>query len=294
MFKRISKGEALFYILNYIFLGLCVVITLVPFATIVAKSFSSSTAIESGKVFLVPVEFNTKAYTNLISDGRLVRSMGNTVIITLVGTALNILFTTTAAYALSKKRLIGNGIIMRLMTFTMMFSGGTIPNFILVRSLGLMNTYGALWLPGLISVYNLIVMKTFFAGLPESLEEAARIDGAGDLRIFIQIILPLSFASIATIALFYAVSWWNEYFAGMIYISSSAKMPLQVQLREMISTVNSSQLTSGMTESDLKERLAKDAVQAAAMVVSIVPMLCVYPFLQKYFVKGVMVGAVKG
>lgn len=293
MQKRISKGEAVFIVVNYIFLFLCVLITLLPFATIIAKSFSDSAAIESGKVFLWPVDFNTQAYKNLISDGQLLRSMKNTVIITVVGTFLNMVFTTIAAYALSKKRLLGGKTIMKLMTFTMIFSGGTIPTFIVVKSLGLMNKYVALWLPGLITVYNLIVMKTFFEQMPESLEEAARIDGAGDILIFFRIVLPLSLATIATITLFYAVAWWNEYFNGMIYISSSAKMPLQVKLRQMIATVGEAQLTE--TDGDSPDKkLAKDAVQAAAMVISTIPMLCIYPFLQKYFVKGVMVGAVKG
>ncbi|MBE7038408.1 MAG: carbohydrate ABC transporter permease [Ruminococcaceae bacterium] len=210
MQKRISRGEMVFNVINYIYLALCVMVTLLPFATIIAKSFSDTVAIESGEVFLWPVDFNIQAYKNLITDGQLLRSMKNTVIITIIGTCLNMIFTTTAAYALSKKRLLGGKLIMKLMTFTMIFSGGTIPHFIVVKSLGLMNTYGALWLPGLITVYNLIVMKTFFEQLPESLEEAARIDGANDLLIFFKIVLPLSLATIATITLFYAVAWWNE------------------------------------------------------------------------------------
>ena len=293
MLKRISKGEAIFNVVNYIILAICVLVTLLPFAMILAKSLSSSVAIESGKVFLWPVDFNVQAYKNLIADGQLLRSMKNTVFITIIGTMLNMIFTTTAAYALSKKRLMGGKFIMKMMTFTMIFSGGTIPHFIVVKSLGLMDTYGSLWLPGLITVYNLIVMRTFFEQLPDSLEEAAKIDGANDLIIFFQIVLPLSLATLATITLFYAVSWWNEYFNGMIYISTSDKMPLQVKLRQMISTVGQVQLTESDGES-AKDRLAKDAVQAAAMVISTVPILCIYPFLQKHFVKGVMVGAVKG
>ena len=293
MLKRISKGEAIFNVVNYIILAICVLVTLLPFAMILAKSLSSSVAIESGKVFLWPVDFNVQAYKNLIADGQLLRSMKNTVFITIIGTMLNMIFTTTAAYALSKKRLMGGKFIMKMMTFTMIFSGGTIPHFIVVKSLGLMDTYGSLWLPGLITVYNLIVMRTFFEQLPDSLEEAAKIDGAHDLIIFFQIVLPLSLATLATITLFYAVSWWNEYFNGMIYISTSDKMPLQVKLRQMISTVGQVQLTESDGES-AKDRLAKDAVQAAAMVISTVPILCIYPFLQKHFVKGVMVGAVKG
>lgn len=293
MLKRISKGEAIFNVVNYIILAICVLVTLLPFAMILAKSLSSSVAIESGKVFLWPVDFNVQAYKNLIADGQLLRSMKNTVFITIIGTMLNMIFTTTAAYALSKKRLMGGKFIMKMMTFTMIFSGGTIPHFIVVKSLGLMDTYGSLWLPGLITVYNLIVMRTFFEQLPDSLEEAAKIDGANDLIIFFRIVLPLSLATLATITLFYAVSWWNEYFNGMIYISTSDKMPLQVKLRQMISTVGQVQLTESDGES-AKEKLAKDAVQAAAMVISTVPILCIYPFLQKHFVKGVMVGAVKG
>ena len=293
MFKRMTNGEKIFHTINYLFLAVCMFVTVFPLISIVAKSFSSVRAIESGEVFLLPVETNVKAYKSLIGGGQLLRSMKNTVFITLIGTALNMVMTTMGAYVLSKKRLIGSTFFLRMVVFTMMFTGGTIPNFILVKLLNLINTYFALWLPGLIQVYNLIVMRTFFMGLPDSLEEAAKIDGAGDISIFIKIILPLSLASLATIALFYAVSWWNEYFNGMIYISKSTLMPLQVKLKQMIESVDSSLLGEGMNE-DMNERLSDDAIQAAAMVVSTVPMLCVYPFLQKYFVKGVMIGAVKG
>lgn len=293
MLQRTSLGEKIFYIINYIFLAFCMFVTIFPLLSILAKSLSSTRAIESGEVFLWPVETNLKAYQSLISDGQLLRSMWNTVVITLIGTALNMLFTTMGAYVLSKKRLVGGKFLLRMVVFTMMFSGGVIPNFLLVKSLGMINTYGALWLPGLVQVYNLIVMRTFFMGLPDSLEEAAKIDGAGDITVFVKIVLPLSLASLATVSLFYAVSWWNEYFNGMIYISKSTLMPLQVKLRQMITAVDSSLLQEGMNE-DMSEKLAEDAIQAAAMIISTVPMLCVYPFLQKYFVKGVMIGAVKG
>ena len=293
MLQRTSLGEKIFYIINYIFLAFCMFVTIFPLLSILAKSLSSTRAIESGEVFLWPVETNITAYQSLISYGQLLRSMWNTVVITLIGTALNMLFTTMGAYVLSKKRLVGGKFLLRMVVFTMMFSGGVIPNFLLVKSLGMINTYGALWLPGLVQVYNLIVMRTFFMGLPDSLEEAAKIDGAGDITVFIKIVLPLSLASLATVSLFYAVSWWNEYFNGMIYISKSTLMPLQVKLRQMITAVDSSLLQEGMNE-DMSEKLAEDAIQAAAMIISTVPMLCVYPFLQKYFVKGVMIGAVKG
>ena len=291
--KRVTFGEKVFYVVNNIFLAFCVFITVFPLLSIVAKSLSSTRAIESGDVFLLPVETNIRAYMSLIEDGQLLRAMLNTVIITLVGTALNMFFTTMGAYVLSKKRLIGGRFFLRMVVFTMMFSGGVIPNFLLVKSLNLINTYGALWLPGLVSVYNLIVMRTFFMGLPESLEESAKLDGAGDITVFVKIVLPLSLASLATIALFYAVSWWNEYFNGMIYINKSTLMPLQVKLRQMIMATDTSLLKEGVNE-DVNEKLAEDSVQAAAMVITAIPVMCVYPFLQKYFVKGVMIGAVKG
>ena len=292
--KRITTGERIFNIINYIVLALCVCITLFPLISILAKSLSSTRAIESGEVFLVPVETNVKAYKALVKDGQLFRAMGNTVIVTLVGTLLNMIMTTLGAYVLSKKDLIGGKFFLRMIVFTMMFSGGVVPNFILVRSLGLVNTYGALWFPGLIQVYNMIVMRTFFMGLPDSLSEAARIDGASEFAVFTKIILPLSLASLATVALFYAVYWWNEYFNGMIYINDSLKMPLQVKLKSMIAQVDSSLLQEGVNEAAEQETISESSIQAAAMVISVVPMLCVYPFLQKYFVKGVMVGAVKG
>ena len=292
--KRITTGERIFNIINYIVLALCVCITLFPLISILAKSLSSTRAIESGEVFLIPVETNVKAYKALVKDGQLFRAMGNTVIVTLVGTLLNMIMTTLGAYVLSKKDLIGGKFFLRMIVFTMMFSGGVVPNFILVRSLGLVNTYGALWFPGLIQVYNMIVMRTFFMGLPDSLSEAARIDGASEFAVFTKIILPLSLASLATVALFYAVYWWNEYFNGMIYINDSMKMPLQVKLKSMITQVDSSLLQEGVNEAAEQETISESSIQAAAMVISVVPMLCVYPFLQKYFVKGVMVGAVKG
>ena len=181
-----------------------------------------------------------------------------------------------------------------LMVFTMLFGGGLIPSFIVIKSLNLVDTYGSLWLPGMISVFNLIVMKNFFEAIPESLSEAASIDGADEIFILTRIILPLSLPAIATISLFYAVGWWNDYFNVMIYITDTRKLSLYVKLMQMVNNVNESMLLSGEGAIMQEKSLTAEGIKAAAIVISTVPILCVYPFLQKYFVKGVMVGSLKG
>ncbi|GHV06331.1 hypothetical protein FACS189485_14690 [Spirochaetia bacterium] len=208
------------------------------------------------------------------------------------------LSTVLCAYSLSKKRLRGRGIFTALIVFTMMFGGGMIPNFLLIRNLHLMNSYWALWLSGLQSTYNMIIMRTFFQGIPESLEEAAQIDGAGDPYILFRIVLPLSGAALATVCLFYAVGWWNIYFNAMMYISSTIKFPLMVKLKAMLDTAQmlTVQAQAGLGGGGAAEltMVAAETFKAASILVSVLPIMCVYPFLQKYFVKGVMIGSVKG
>jgi putative aldouronate transport system permease protein len=290
---RITPGERVFYFFNYLFLTLVALSCLYPFVYIIATSFSSSRAVNSGEVFLWPVDFNFESYKRLLLDGQIFRAMRNTVLMTMVGTALNMVFTILCGYALSKKRLFGRGPIMALIVFTMMFGGGLIPNFLLIRNLHLMNTYWALWLGGLVSTYNMIVLRTFFQGIPESLEEAAQIDGAGDPYILVRIVLPLSGAALATIALFYAVGWWNTYFSAVLYISSTLKYPLMVKLRTMLDAATS---VNTLAERGVYEEIivAPETYKAASIVVSILPIMLVYPFLQKHFVKGVLIGSVKG
>lgn len=298
MYKRVTFGEKAFYIINYIFLGICAFLTLFPFINVIATSFSSSRAITSGEVFLWPVEPNIWAYKSLIEDGQLFIAMKNTVIVTIAGTAFNMVATIMAAYPLSKKRLKGRSFFLGLIVFTMLFSGGMIPGFILVRQLNLVDTYWALWLPGLVSTYNMIVMRTFFQGIPDSLEEAAAIDGANDIYILFRIILPLSMPVIATLTLFYAVGNWNAYFAPMLYIISSSKQVLMVKLYQMIDTVSQSLLNvasiSGSEGVIQEQTITPEGIRAASIVITVVPIMCVYPFLQKYFVKGVMIGSIKG
>ncbi|MCL2833988.1 MAG: carbohydrate ABC transporter permease [Treponema sp.] len=293
---KLSPGEKVFYIINYTVLTLVALGCLYPFVYIIATSLSSSRAVNSGEVFLWPVEVNIQAYKQLLLDGQIAISMKNTVVITVAGTAMCMFTTILCAYSLSKKRLRFRGVFMGIIVFTMMFSGGLIPNFLLIRNLGLMNTYWSLWLSGLQSTYNMIVLRTFFQGIPDSLEEAAQIDGASDPYILIRIVLPLSGAALATITLFYAVGWWNIYFNAMMYISSSMKYPLMVKLRTMLDTaqmltVQAQTGGGGAIESIM---VAAESYKAATILVSVLPIMLVYPFLQKYFVKGVMIGSVKG
>lgn len=292
--KRETRAESIFYFFNYLFLGLCAIITLFPFINVIATSLSSGRAIISREVFILPKEFNFEAYKALVKDGQLIFAMKNTVFITVFGTVINMAATILTAYSLSKKRLGGRKYIMSLMVFTMLFGGGLIPSFIIVKNLGLVDTYGALWLPGMISVYNMIILKTMFEGIPESLEEAASIDGASDVYILIRVVIPLSFPAIATLTLFYAVGWWNDYFNAMIYISDTRKLPLTVKLMQMISNVSDNLLRSGEGASFMEAALVPESIKSAAIIISTLPILCIYPFLQKYFVKGVMIGSVKG
>ena len=293
-----SVPTKLTYAIIYLFLAVLAFLTLFPFVNVLATSLSSSRAIMSGEVFLWPKEINFYSFRNLIEDGQLFIAMKNTVVITLVGTFFNIAATVMAAYPLSRRRLKGRNTILMMITFTMLFGGGIIPNFILVKSLGIMNTYWALWLPGLVSTYNFFVMKTFFEGLPTELEESAAIDGANDLLIIWRIILPLSLPIIAALTLFYAVGWWNSYFNVLIYITSSSKLSLMVKLLQMIDTTSQNLLnvnsTNGSEGALMQTMITPEGIRAAAIIISITPILCVYPFLQKYFVKGVLIGSIKG
>ncbi|NQX61189.1 carbohydrate ABC transporter permease [Paenibacillus qinlingensis] len=297
--KTYKRNQPLFTrlgtVANYTVLAMCSLIALYPFWYEIAASFSSSRAITAGEVSLWPIEFNTEAYQRLFQDGQLFVAMRNTVLVTVVGTALNMVLTLLAAYPLSRRRLMGRTSILMFITFTMLFVSGVIPNFILVKSLGLMDTYWALWLPALISTYNMFVMKTFMEGLPEELEESAAIDGAGDWRILVGIIVPLCKPILAALSLFYAVGWWNSYFNVLLYVTKTTMQTLTLKLYQMILQVDQSLLdnTSG-SEGVANVVLTPEGIKAAAIVIAVTPILVVYPFLQKHFVKGVLIGSVKG
>lgn len=277
-------------VLNYTFLTLLVVICLYPFLNVVAYSFSSNKAVMSGIVTFYPIEFQLNAYKDIIHRGQIWTSMYVTIIVTVMGTLIGLLLTIFAAYALSKKKLKGNKAITSMILFTMYFSGGIIPTFLVVKDLGMYDQLASLYIPSAVNVFNFIVMRTFFRELPESLEEAAYLDGATDVQILLKIVLPLSMPIIATIGLFYAVSYWNDYFNALIYIQSPEKFTLQLRLRSLLFADELGVATTdGVGSAALGESL-----KMACIVVGTLPILIVYPWLQKYFVKGVMLGSVKG
>lgn len=275
---------------NLVLLTLVALICLLPFVHMIAKSFSGTAAVSAGRVTFYPIDFTLNTYRYVLQDALFFSSFRNSVIITVGGTLLALAITVMAAYPLSKPTLKGRKVILLLYVFTMLFYGGMVSIYIFMRSLNLLNTLICQIIPLMVSQYNLFVMKTFFEGLPESIEESAHIDGAGHLRTLMSIVLPLSLPSLATIGLFYAVGYWNAYYHAMLFVTRPEVKPLQMYLYELITT------TQNLYEVDpvLAAGLSSSGMQAAAIVVSTVPILLVYPFLQKYFVKGLTVGSVKG
>nr|WP_206210558.1 carbohydrate ABC transporter permease [Streptomyces sp. SID10362] len=268
-----------------------VVVTLYPFLNIVARSFSGERQIRAGEVTLWPKGFNLTTYKIVFQDGTFWRNYGNTVFYTVVSTSVAMVLTTCYAYVLSKKNLKGRSVLVGIAVFTMFFSGGLIPTYVLVTSLDLKNTVWALALPNAISVFNLLVMKAFFESLPDELEEAAQIDGLNTYGILFRIVLPLSKAVVATMVLFYSVSFWNSWFGAFLYMDRIELMPVTVYLRNLIAGA-----TGGTGAGAGTEQLTQVAanIQAVTIVLTALPILCVYPFVQRYFVSGVMLGAVKG
>lgn len=285
-----TRGERVFALVNGGILLAVVAVTLYPFLNILAQSFSSESAIRSGQVNLVPRGFNTTTYALVMQDSMFWTNYKNTVVYTVVATAIAIVLTTCYAYVLSKKRLRGRGLLIGIAVFTMFFNGGLIPNYVLISSLGLRNTLWAVVLPNAISVFNLLVMKSFFENLPEELEEAAQIDGLNTYGILWYVVLPLSKAVMATMVLFYAVSFWNSWFQAFLYMDRSELFPVTVYLRNLIA--GASTASSAGAGADVAQVAAN--IQSVTMVLTVLPILCVYPFVQRYFVSGVMLGSVKG
>ena len=266
----------------------------IPFINVIAVSLSSKSAILRGDVSFWPVEFTTQAYEVLFNDSSMIRSLWLTVEITVIYTALAMVLTILMAYPLTKKRLKGRKFFSFLALFTMYFSGGTIPIYINIMNLGLLDTMWALILPGALSTYNMIIMRSFFASLPESLEEAATIDGANDFQILVQIYLPLSLASIATLTLFYAVGKWNSFQDAQYYITNRALYPLQLKLYNAIQNTQQLDTTSMQEGSTAVANNISQSIESATIIFATLPILVVYPFVQRYFVSGVTIGAVKG
>ena len=289
-------ADKVFDIIVYVVATLSFLIILLPLINVVVSSFSGGRAVQTGKVFLWPKDVTLDAYRMVFDYKDIWIGYRNTIFYTVCGTALNLVFTILLAYPLSRTQLKGRGIIMKILVFTMMFSGGLIPNYLLVKNLGLINTAWALWLPGLLSVYNVIVMRTYFqTTIPDELLEAAQIDGCSNWAFLLRIVLPVSKAIIAVMILLYAVGHWNTYFNAMLYLSDKSKYPLQIFLRDIL--ISTEIDMSNMTGSNVQEMLRRKEMQIimkyALIVVSSVPILIAYPFVQKYLVKGVMIGSVK-
>jgi putative aldouronate transport system permease protein len=285
-------SERIFYIINYLVLALLGITCLLPLLHIVALSLSDRYEIMSGRVLFWPIGWSLESFDALINGTRIVSAFKNSVVITIGGVALSMLFTIMAAYPLSRSYFFGRRFLTLAIVFTMLFSGGMIPTYLVVKGLGLINSYGALWFPALVSAYNMLIMKNFFENIPEELQEAARIDGCSESRLIRSIILPLSMPVIATLSLFYGVSFWNAFMNVLIYITETSKYNLAVLVQQMVQSQTLLKEISGMDVDHVV--VTPEGLKAAGIVVMVLPMLVVYPFLQKYFVKGVMLGSIKG
>ncbi|MEU7808716.1 MULTISPECIES: carbohydrate ABC transporter permease [unclassified Micromonospora] len=292
--QRPTTGYRVFQVVNAVVLTGVVVVTLYPFLTIVARSLSDNAYIVAGEVNLVPRGFNLTAYRVVTSDPTFWVSYRNTVFYTVVATLISVVLTTCYAYVLSKKHLRGRTALVGIAVFTMFFTGGLIPNYVLVTSLGLKNTVWAIALPNAINVFNLLVMKAFYESLPVELEEAAAVDGLNTYGTLLRIVLPLSKAMVATMVLFYAVSFWNSWFAAFLYMDRQDLLPVTVYLRNLIAGATDATQTGGGLGSAGDVVQSAATIQSVTIVLTILPILAVYPFIQRYFVSGIMLGAVKG
>lgn len=288
---RDSRSEKVFYAINYVLLTIIALTCILPLLNVVALSLSGAGAVAGGRVTLWPVDFSLSSYSSLFSGTPIVRSFWNSVQITLIGTGLSMLVTIMAAYPLSRRQFYSRRFFTLAMVFTMIFNGGLIPSYLVVSNLGLVNTYGALWLPGLVATYNMLLMRSAFEQLPGEVDEAAKIDGCGEFGILTRIVLPLSKPMLATLALFYGVGYWNAFMSVMIYINDTAKHNMTVLVQNMI---RSTSVIQDFADPTMVANMTAEGVRSAAVIVMIVPILAVYPLLQKYFVKGVMLGSIKG
>ncbi|MFF3924084.1 carbohydrate ABC transporter permease [Paenibacillus lactis] len=278
---------------NYIVLTLFGLAAVLPFVYVIAGSFASDAELTSRAVFFIPKTFTLNAYEFIFSTGTIVKSIGVSVYVTVIGTLVNLFFTVTMAYSLAKRGLYGRNLVLNLVIFSMLFGGGMIPTYLVVKELQLLDSLWALMLPGAISAFNLIIVKNFFQEIPKEIEEAGRIDGCSELGLLWRIVLPLSMPVLATFTLFYAVGHWNDFFSALLYINDPEKWPLQVMLRQIV-------LLSQAAAGDLNSmdpnfvKPPDQSIKMAVIVVGTIPILCVYPFLQKHFAKGVLLGSVKG
>lgn len=277
-----------------IILGILAAITVIPFINVLMLSFSKAGDFSSHKIFLVPSSIDFSSYKFLWNEGRVTRGLLITLIVTVCGTAFSMLITTAGAYALSKKSLPGRNLIFNCIIITMFFSGGLVPYFLTIQSLHLVNNILVMIIPVAVNTFYLILMKNFFNTTPKDIEEAAMIDGANDISILFRIVLPISKPIIAAISLFYAVDRWNEWWNAMLFINDTKLYPLQLVLRETITNVSAMFNSNYAYKAMSTQNLYVDSIKAAMIIITVVPILMVYPFLQKYFSSGIMIGSIKG
>lgn len=285
-----TKSKIFDTIINII-VFIAVLACLVPMLHVAAISLSSNAAILSRRVYIWPVELNLDSYKVVFSDKTMIKSLLFTVRLTIVHTILCMTMTILAAYPLSKKELKGRNFFLLIIVITMFFSGGMIPDYLLIKRLNLLNNFWALVLPGLISAFNMIVLKNFFSNIPDSIEESALIDGASYFTILVRIVLPLSLPALATLSLFYAVGRWNYFMDSLLYITDSKLYPIQLKLYQII--YNNMQLEISATEGSIASNLLPESLKAASVMFATIPILVVYPWLQRYFISGIMIGAIK-
>jgi multiple sugar transport system permease protein/putative aldouronate transport system permease protein len=290
-----TGGDRAFTIINYSILAIFLILILYPLIYVLSASFSSGRAVTTGQVWLGPVDFTLDGYRAIFRDDMLLTGFKNSLFYTFVGTFINVVLTILAAYPLARRNLVGGGPIMMFFVFTLVVSGGLIPTYFVVRDLGLINTRWALILPSALSVWNVIITRTFFqSSIPEELREAAQLDGCSDFRFLRDCVIPLSGPIIAVNALFYAIGHWNSYFSALIYIHDQSLYPLQLVLRQILveNKVDIS-MVSDLNEMIERQNL-RELLKYSLIVVSSVPLLIVYPFVQKHFVRGVLIGSLKG
>lgn len=287
-----SMGSRIFDTINVLLLIGISLLCIVPFLFVISASVSPLSDILSRKFFLYPIHFDFSSYQYLFSSGTLIKSMGNSFVITIVGTILSMTVTVLTAYVLSKPQLMGRRVLNAMVVFTMLFSGGMIPTYLVVSNLNLNDTWWALWLPGCVSAYNMILIRSSISALPSELEEAAVIDGCNYFQCFYKIVLPLIKPTLATFSLFYAVAYWNDYFNSVLYMNDSAKYPIQIWLRNIV-LLSSGGFSDTSSVSDMGY-IPPQNISYAVIVFATIPILLVYPFVQKFFTKGMMVGSVKG
>ncbi|MCJ7840846.1 carbohydrate ABC transporter permease [Lederbergia sp. NSJ-179] len=286
-----TTAGRIFDVFNLILLGILGLATVVPFLYIIGGSFATESELATRPFFIIPENFTTAAYQYIFSTDSVIRSLGVSVFVTVVGTLISLILTLTFAYPLSRKEMMGRNVILNLILFSMLFSGGMIPTYLLVKGLGLLDSLWALILPLAINPFYVIIVKTFFQELPKELEDASKMDGCSEIQTFWRVMLPLSKPVIATFTLFYAVFYWNDFFQALLYLTDTTKWPIQLLLQQLVMVANVG--LGDLNEATLYEP-PEESVKLAVIVIATIPILLFYPFLQKHFAKGVMLGSVKG